>query len=462
VKEEKTFIMVQSYLQTTRTHAIVIGGGMAGLLAARVLATHFEQVTLIERDHYPQEPAFRPGVPQGRQVHTTLLRGQRVLETFFPGLGTKLVARGAIERDYGNESLYYYGGRCPRIPPVLHGWNCSRLLLEWQIRQELGKYVQLQILEGYEVVHLLFDEERRSVNGVQFRVRNHHPHNAIQQMQADLVVDASGAASRTAHWLKELGYAAPKETVVNTYLGYATRFYEPPLHFRPPWKGIAIQGTEQRRRGGVLMEIEGGRWVVVLSGVGKDYPPTEPEAYLAFAQSLPDPSLYEAIKDARPISPIYGYRRTENCLRHFDRLRDQPEGLIVMGDAVCAFNPIYGQGITVAALQAQLLDTCLRSHQRPQGFARLFQRKVARLVVFPWQLAAASDARIAQKRKANRYIEYLIDLLPENQTVFLRFLEVVHMLRSPLALLYPTILAKVCARWVSGHLPLVFNKEHSM
>jgi 2-polyprenyl-6-methoxyphenol hydroxylase-like FAD-dependent oxidoreductase len=434
-----------------KKHAIVIGGSIAGLVTARVLLKHFEQVTIIERDHYPQEPIFRSGVPQGRQIHGILLRGQRVLEQIFPGLTAKLLAHGAIPRDYGNESLYYYRGFCPRIPPILHGWNCSRLLLEWQIRQELNAYSpQLKIIEGHEVFHLLFEESSNSVIGVKFRGRR--AKSDIEELTADLVVDASGSSSRASKWLEDLGYDAPKEEVVRVDLGYATRFYEPYADFNAPWKGIAIQASSQPPRGGMLMEIEGGRWMVVLSGTNGDYPPTEDEAFLEFARSLPDLALHDATKSATPSSKIYGYRYAENCLRHFEKLRQRPEGFIVVGDAVCNFNPIYGQGMTVAALEALTLDACLQKGMQ-KGFAHTFQKKVSRVLTVPWMLATSADRRDSQAQTrgflsnlTRSYMDALITLLSKDQTVFLTFLEVVHMLRHPSALFSPPIMLKVLTK----------------
>lgn len=429
-----------------RNHAIVIGGGIAGLLATRILSNFFKQVTLIERDRYPDAPLFRPGVPQGRQVHTLLLRGQRTLETWFPGLREQLGTQGAIERDYGLESLYFYGGRCPQLATNLQGWTCSRLLLEWQIRQFVAHCPGVQVKENTEVIHLLFEKATNVVYGVQFRERQSgQPPKEMRELRGDLVVDASGASSHINEWLRELGFDEPPESVVNPHLGYATCLYQRPLQ-GAQWKAIAIQATEEHRRGGSLMEIEGGRWMVVLAGSGKDYPPTQPDAYLEFAQSLPDQALYEAIQEATPLSPIYGYRRTENRWRHLERLKRQPEGLIVMGDALCMFNPLYGQGMTVAILQAQILARCLRSRQKAD-FARIFQRKIARIIAFPWRLATAADARIIEEQRtrslSQRYMEGLIALLPRDPHVLLTFLEVLHMLRSPLALFHPQIVLKV-------------------
>ena len=437
----------------TLKHAIVIGGGIAGLLAARVLSEHFERVTLIEKDHYPGKPISRPGTPQARHVHTMLLRGQHILEGLFPGLESQLLAAGAVQRYYGHESLYYYGGRCPRIPPILRGWNCSRPLLEWQIRQFLATYPNLHIIEGYEVTGLLFEEQTSSVYGIQFQERGDRHNPALDKMgrlEGNLVVDASGSSSQSIQWLEKIGYESPPEIVVNSFLGYATCTYVPPAN-RPEWKGIAIQSTGPLRRGGSLMEVENDRWMVVLAGAGKEnYPSTKPEEYLTFAQNLPEQALYEAIKEATPVTQIYGYRRTENRLRCLERLKRWPAGFIVIGDAVCTFNPIYGQGMTVSAEEALLLDTCLRSMKQRRNFAHDFQKKLSRILTFPWQLATSSDRRVAEehrtKKFSERFADSLIALLPKDQEVLLTFLEVVHMIRSPFALAHPTILAKVFAQ----------------
>jgi len=431
-----------------KKHAIVIGGSIAGLVTASVLLKHFQQVTLIERDHYPQDPVSRPGIPQGRQIHTTLLRGQRALEQLFPGLESKLLVHGAVPRDYGNESLYYYRGLCPRVPPVLHGWNCSRLLLEWQIRQELNAYDQLRIIEGQEVTHLLLEESLNSVIGVQFRDSNHALGGDIQRLLGDLIVDASGSSSRASKWLSELGYDVPPEETIRVDLGYATRFYEAP-ETKVPWKGIAIQAGGLPPRGGMLMEIEQGRWMVVLSGTNGDYPPTEDNAFLAFAQSLPELALYDAIKNAAPGSKIYGYRYATNCFCHFERLQRYPERFIIVGDAVCNFNPIYGQGMTVAALEALLLDACLQKGMQ-KGFSRVFQKKVARMLAQPWLLATGADRHDSNAKTkgfisnlARTYTDALIAQLSQDPSLFLTFLEVVHMLKRPGVLFSPQIMLKV-------------------
>lgn len=250
-------------------------------------------------------------------------------------------------------------------------------------------------------------------------------------------MDASGSFSHILTWLRELGYEMPQEEVIQHYINYATRLYLPPQH--APYKEIAVQAVKAPRRGGALMEIEEGRWMTVLSEAGLDtLPPTQEEDYLAFARDVPDPALYEAIKSATPLSPIYGYRKLDHRRRHFSRL---PDGLIVIGDALCSFNPVYGQGMTVAALEAVLLDRCLRTYKGNQSFTSHFQKRAARLLAFPWRLASAADS--AQESLTTKYIANLLALLPQDQQALLAFLRVVHMLRSPLSLMHPLLVMKV-------------------
>src|SRR5690349_16871493 len=227
-------------------HAIVIGGGIAGLLAARVLIKHFDRVTLIERDHYPDEPVFRAGVPQGRHLHVLYVRGQQILENLFPGITEKLLMRGAIESDFTNDYVYRFrAGWLPRTPSQLRGYTCTRLLLEWQVRQEVLAYQRIEMIQGHEVTGLVASDDLQSVTGVCLRERKPHMGGEQQEscIYADLVVDASGRSSRAPRWLEALDYSPPSETVINAFLGYATRVYTPPAEPARTWKGMLIQSN---------------------------------------------------------------------------------------------------------------------------------------------------------------------------------------------------------------------------
>ncbi|MBA2392120.1 MAG: FAD-dependent monooxygenase [Ktedonobacteraceae bacterium] len=431
-------------------HVIVIGGGIAGLLAARVVSGYSERVTVVERDYYPNAPNFRAGTPQARQVHTFLLRGQQIIEALFPGFREKILAAGACEHDFASETLYFYGERCPQLAPGLCGWNASRMLVEWQIRHEL-KAFPVTIMEGCAVKGLLYEDH--AVRGVKYQERGSAA-APIRELSGDLVIDTTGSSSAVLHWLEEIGYASPHETVVNPHIGYATRFYQRPANI-DAWSLIAIQATQQSRRAGALMEVEGGRWMVLVAGSGKDYPPNDPEEYLEFAHSLPEQELYTRIKEATPLSHIYGYRPIGNRFRHFDRIK-MPRGFVAMGDAVCSFNPIYGQGMTIAILESQALERCLAHWHRKKNGEHDFQRRIAKVLAAPWLLSTVADSspedrKTIRDKIAHWYVSgYVIPAIPKDKMVQRTFIEVLHMLKSPNALLTLSIIFRMFRLHLSG------------
>ena len=224
------------------------------------------------------------------------------------------------------------------------------------MRRRLAALPQIEFLPGCEVTGLAGNKDGTAVSGVTVRSRSQT--GTEDRIEADLVAVASGRNSRMPQWLEALGYPAPQETVVNALLGYATRMYRRPAGFEADWKGMFIQAAPpERTRGGVILPIEDGRWMVTLGGGGGDYPPTDDQGFLEFARNLVTPKLYDAIQQAEALSPITGYRATENRLRHYERLSSFPENCIVVGDAACCFNPVYGQGMTTAALGAMLLGS---------------------------------------------------------------------------------------------------------
>lgn len=454
---------LSTILPSSRRHAIVIGGSIAGLLAARILVDYFPQVTLIERDHYPEQPDFRPGVPQGHHVHVLLLRGQSILEKLFPGITQKFLAQGAIQTDFIDDYAFYTPtGPGVRFPSHLKGYTCTRLLIEWQIHKELVKYAAVRALEGHEVVGLLASDDQKAVAGVRLRKRDSTA-PALKEtttLEADLVVDASGRTSHISQWLQELGYVAPEETKVNAFWGYASRIYETPTDPTINWKGLLMQSDPPRMvRAGIIWPVENKRWMVVLAGGGKDYPSTEENDFLGFAKTFIHPALYEAIKDAQPLSPIYGYRSTENRWRHFERMQHFPEKLVVIGDACCTFNPVYGQGMSVAALGAMELRRCLKQWEGKdlQGLSHTFQKRLARVNKTPWQLAVASDYNVPgvegkqpQKnwfaRLQDSYLAGVLSLVASDKGVRETFSSITHLVQKPVMLFRPSIALKVLSK----------------
>ncbi len=431
--------------------AVVIGGSIAGLLTARVLSDHFDGVTIVERDQLADAPAHRAGAPQAAHQHVLLLRGLQVVERLFPGMREELLALGAPLVDMASEMAWLTpAGWGVRFASELKMVTCSRELLEWALRRRLLALKNVRTIQATDVTGLV---QERAIAGVRLRAR--HSATGERSEPAQLVVDASGRHSKAPEWLEALGFARPTEEVVNGFLGYASRVYRVPDADRFAWRGAYVQpAPPAHTRGGVIFPLEGQRWHVTLAGVGGDYPPTDEAGFLAFARSLRSSILYDAIRGAEPLTPIAGYRATENCRRRYEQMRRLPDGLVVLGDAACSFNPVYAQGMTTAALAAETLGTLLAQQPRRTGvleltgFSRRFQRALAQVHAAPWRLATSEDLRLPQTtgarphaltRVLHGYMDRVIRLTTERPDVRLTFLRSMHMLEGPSALFAPRV-----------------------
>lgn len=454
---------------TTQRRAIVIGGGIAGILASRVLADHFDEVILLERDKYPNHPESRRGAPHTRHVHILLLRGKRILEYLFPGLSKELIDRGAGMVKMGEELavLSYYGWR------VKHSGELTLLtftqpLLEWCLRRRLATIAQIRSLEECRVTSLITNQSGHRATGVRYRFWGNR--DVEQKLFGDLIVDASGRHSRTPGWLSAIGCSRPEESTIDPFLGYASRLYVMPDNFatagdavQRDWKALLIQGKPPNHtRGGVLLPVEGKRWHVTLAGIGKDYPPMDDTGFLEFAGSLRGRILYDAIKDAQPLTPIFGARNTSNRWRHYEKLLCLPERFMVMGDALCVFNPVFAQGITVAAMQAICLDRCLRRHYQGHGntdeLAQHFRKSVTDVIKTPWLMATTDDLRWREteggrlnltRRLMLQYLNGVFALATKYPQVDHALAQVVHLIKPAHSLLYPRIMLRVLARMLN-------------
>ncbi|PPS40665.1 NAD(P)/FAD-dependent oxidoreductase [Chroococcidiopsis sp. TS-821] len=445
--------MHSKLLSNQGRHAVVIGGSIAGLVTGRVLTKYFEQVTIIERDLVPDEPVPRKGVPQSHHVHVLLMRGAMILEELFPGLHAELYAAGASQLDMAKDAAWLNpAGWGIRFTSGVMLLASSRSLLEWGIRQRLMQCPQVGFVTESEVTGLLANADKTAIAGVQVRLHDQlHRGSVTKQVYADLIVDATGRMSKTPQWLTALGYEPPPETVVNAHVGYASRIYQPPANFSSDWQALYLQAAPPNApRGALMLPIEGGRWLVSLGGGDKDYPPTDEAGFLEFTRSLRSSLLYDAIKDAKPLSPIVSYRATENRRRHYEKLRRMPEGLVVTGDAACAFNPVYGQGMTTAAIAAETLDRCLKKGL--SGLSKRFQKQLAQVNAVPWTLATSEDYRyrstegksLDRKTKLMHwYMDRIMLLSTKNVEVRSQFIQVMHMLKTPTALFHPKIVALV-------------------
>ena len=435
-------------MQPIREHAVVLGASMAGLAAARVLADAYERVTVLERDALPGATAHRKGVPQSRHAHGLLAAGRAALEELFPALTDELVANGALFGDLQAESRWYNAGfrLCP-APSDLQAVAVSRPLLEGGVRERVRALANVRVVDRCAAAGLVGRPDGRGVGGV--RVLGRADGGAEEVLEADLVVDATGRGSRGPLWLEELGYPRPAEDEVRIGVAYASRVYRRRPDHLDGDTAVVVAATPDRPCGGVMLAMEGDRWMVTLFGYLGLRPPTDPDGFVAFAAGLPVPDIFEVIADAEPLGEVLATRYPASVRRRYERLRRFPEGYLVVGDAVCGFNPIYGQGMSVAALEALALRDCLRAS--PAGLARRFFAEVARIVDIPWQIAVGADlrfpgiegARTAKVRLVNAYLARFHLAAAADPVLGGAFLRVVNLMDRPEGLLSPAIALRV-------------------
>ncbi|MBB5932825.1 FAD-dependent oxidoreductase [Streptomyces echinatus] len=426
--------------------AVVIGAGVAGLAAARVLADHFEAVTVLERDTLESGAAVRPGVPQGHHVHGLLALGAEVLEGCFPGLRAELEQAGAPVWDWGE-------GLCAVLPkgtpaPLPMGMpiqTFSRPLLERVLRGRVTALGSVTLRDGLAVTGLRTAAPGKAT-GVLVKGSD-----GEDEVVADLVVDASGRSSHLPQWLAGLGLPSPRITTVDAQIGYASRTYTYPAgQPRPSWMGLLEPlRAPDVRKGCYAIRIENNALHVTLHGGGGTQLPRDDEAFLAFAKTLRGP-IADTIACLTPTSPVRRYARTLNRKTAYHRLPRWPEGLIALGDSVCTFNPAYGQGMTVAALEARLLEQMLRSRRDGTPFdGHGFQKRLARVTAFSWLMATVPDRAWKRPGPAlpvkagNCFLDRLIDTVPYDPRTYTTFSQLFHMTAGPLALADPRLLSRV-------------------
>jgi 2-polyprenyl-6-methoxyphenol hydroxylase-like FAD-dependent oxidoreductase len=324
------------------------------------------------------------------------------------------------------------------------------------VRDRVSKRPEVRIITNTEVTGLLATQNPTRVTGVQMRERGQEGRTAT--LHADLIVDASGRHSQAPRWLIELGYEAPPIETINSNLRYASRFYAKPEHFPAEWQGLIVNGRRPHAHAGIIQSVDRGRWHVTLGGMDGQSPPTNEEGFLQWARDLSDPSIYEAIRVSRPLTPIRGFGTPENHLRHFERMQRWPLGFIVTGDAVCAFNPIYGQGMTVSALDAMTLARCLQERQRsPRAdFEQRFQQQLAETVADAWLLATNQDLRFPGVRLQgarpnpglrllHRYMDLVLYSGIVDPEIAQAYFNVLMLANPPRSMVQPHMVARVLA-----------------
>lgn len=439
--------MAQSKTFTSK-QAVVIGASMGGLLAARALANHFEQVTLLERDSFPAAGENRKGVPQGRHAHAVLAQGLTIMENYFPGLIDRLVSLGADYGDVSEKALWFHEGGCHQpTHSGINAINVSRPLLEAEVRARVLALPNVQAVEGCDVLGLLSTPDKGQVTGA--RIIRRKAGSAEESLTADLVVDASGRGSRSPAWLEQLGYERPAEDAVKIGVTYTSCQFRRKPEYMPGINALIVAAAPENPRGGVLLSQEGDRWMLTVAAYLGEQIPQDHEGLLAYVRGMATPALYEAVANAEPISDPVPHKIPSNLRRRYEQISRFPEGYLVLGDAMCSFNPIYGQGMSVAAMEAAVLDSCLA-----QGKVRLAQRffkQAGKIIDIPWSTAVGNDLRFPEVegprngmvRFINWYLGKLHHAAEHDAVVSVAFLKVVNLVASPPSVMHPHIVWRV-------------------
>ncbi|MFB7642503.1 FAD-dependent oxidoreductase [Peribacillus butanolivorans] len=398
---ETNFIVTQGKSE----RAIIIGGGIGGLLTAKVLSAYYNEVVIVDKDDFPEKPKNRSGTPQAFQPHRLTPRGSMIMNRLFPRFNDDLLAQGApsslnktshLSNPYGSLSM----------PNPENEATFSRALLEWVFRERVKGIPNVRFLLKQDVVALLTNPERTIVTGISIRDRGLSRQQ--KTLTADLVLDCSGRFSKLVTWLQDLGYAVPEPDILKVSLGYSTRHYQIPSHLVEKWDVIRVDGNPAKKEfTGVFSIVENNRAEVLLWNAGGNYPSTNAQTFEQTLAQLADPLISEIVQELEPLTSPRGYRISELYRHHFEEMEQWPSGLLVLGDAFCNFDPIYGLGITMAAVEVDMLEHCLseqRTNPKPDFELRVLQRFQA--VVEPaWWLNCVSDQQWSGVEYAGRPLE---------------------------------------------------------
>lgn len=433
----------------------MLGAGIAGLVAARVLSDAFDRVCVVERDPSTSVAPERRGVPQGRHIHALAARGLDVLEELFPGLTAELTEAGAPRIDLlADNRPVFSGHRLCRTASGVTSVCLTRGLLEATLRRRVQALPGVRFLDRYDIGGLVSDGgHRRRVVGV--RALGRRSGSAEQELAASLVVDATGRGSRSAVWLENLGYGRVPEERVTIGLSYTSALLQPPPGGLGDANGILIAPTPQHPRGAALQTVEGGRWLVTLIGVLGQEPALGRQGFLEYAATVRPSDVHDAIGAAEFLTEPVRFRFPASRRRHYQRLAAMPEGLVLVGDAVCSFNPIYGQGMAVAAMEGLALRDALA---RGTVDSARFQRSIARLLDAPWEMSTGGDLafpgvtgrRTLTSRIGNAWVPRVHAAAASDPVVSRTFVRVAGGKARPEALFSPALVARVLRARLGG------------
>lgn len=442
---------------TKRKQAIVIGGSVAGLLAGRVLADYFDTVIVLERDMCPHKPEPRPGVPHSRQTHMLLPGGAQALEALFPGRLSELAHVGAQAFDYGSSHFHLNGHWMPILKTGLQSFAQSRPLLEHCIRKWVMEIPNLRIQYETVATHLEFgasDEKCvfSKIAGL----------DGVRRFNGSLIIDAMGRNTRLPNWLFQAGVESAEEARIHIDVGYTTGIFRIARKHLPSYPLIYIVGKPpQKTRVGAAIKIENGWLNVGMAGYHGDYPPTNLTGFLDFARSLDAPDIYNVLLKAEQLSPLRAYRAPKSVCRRYGDIASFPNGIIALGDSLACFDPVFAQGITVAAQSAQVLDEALSRHECLKCAQLYYYKHVRHTIETAWNLSRGENLKYPQT-KGDRPTMFGLTRAFKDRVVACtdpfvvnQFYRVLTLTAPPRILLHPGVLKRV----IKSHFKPSMDKE---
>ena len=434
--------------------AVVVGAGMGGLAAAGALVDHFEHIVVLERDTLPLDTAHRAGTPQSRHVHGLLAGGQRALGELFPTFEQDLARAGAVPVRVTLDVRIEMPGYdpFPQRDLGLVSYSMSRPLIELVVRRCVERHANITVRQRCRVRDLVPSADLSAV----IAVRCENEDGKSETLPTDLVIDASGRGDLTHRLLESIGQPTPEETVIAVDIGYATAVFAIPDDAPSDWKAMrTLPDIRESTGGGLLLPLEGGRWMLTVGGRGDNKPPGDGDGFLAFTRQLRTSTLYKAIRGARRLDEVVRFGFLASIWRHFERLETFPRGLLPFGDAICRFNPVYGQGMSVAAQEALLLQRLLGSREGDPlaGLAFAFFAEACGLIETPWTSAAVPDFAFPETEgqrppDLDRILKFrrtLNRLAAEDPDVHRQMLEVQHLIKPRSVLREPALVERVQA-----------------
>lgn len=436
-----------------RNLAVVIGASMAGLMAARALSNHFAKVVVLERDPLVDDVQPRKGVPQAHHAHVLLTSGLNAIEHYYPGIIAEMEQGGVDRVAWAEEMRWYQSGSWKTRKPVgISFYPQARTRLEGRVRSWLCKRPGVEIRSGCSVQGLIYDSEHRAVNGVHIT-----QDGQSSDLQADLVVDAAGRGSRILKWLEDLGYSAPPKEVMPIDLVYVSRVYRKTSAIRD-WTGLACHPLPDVPRGGILLPLDSEHWMLTLFGYLGEHPTTDSDGILRFVKALPIPDLYNALVDAEPASEPIKFEYPQQVRQRYDRVAHFPNSLLVVGDALCSFDPVFAQGMTIAAKEALALDHALTANADGEALRKAFFNACQQAIETPWLITKSEALRFKNMpgerslfiRILQWYTGQVFALSAESTDAYRAFLDVMHLTHGPVAFFRPAVLGRVLGRALSG------------